>query len=69
MADDIAGKAKHLGGRIKEEVGDALGDREIKREGRLDQAEGKAEQDEARALDELSEARERRAAAERAKPV
>ena len=67
MADDVSGKATHLGGRIKEGLGDLLGDRKLKTEGRLDQAEGAAEQDAARAAEELREAELRRMEAERAK--
>lgn len=67
MADDLEGKATHLGGKIKEGLGDALGDRELKREGLLDQAEGVAEQDAARAAEDLREAELRRLEAERAK--
>jgi uncharacterized protein YjbJ (UPF0337 family) len=63
MAKDAAGKARHLGGKIKEGVGDLLGDRKLKREGRLEQAEGVAGQDAARAEDQLDEARDREAAA------
>ena len=67
MADDAKGKAKHLGGKIKEGAGELLGDRELETEGRLDQAEGEAEQDEARALRDAQEARERKEASRRAK--
>lgn len=67
MADDLEGKATHLGGRIKEGLGDLLGDRKLKTEGRLDQAEGVAEQDAARAAEALREAELRRVDAERAK--
>lgn len=67
MAEDAAGKGKHIGGKIKEGAGELLGDRELEREGRLDQAEGRAEQDEARALDEAEEARERKLASKKAK--
>ena len=49
MADDVTGKATHLGGKIKEGLGDLLGDRKLEREGRLEQMEGAAEQDAARA--------------------
>lgn len=59
MADDAKGKAKHVAGRIKEEAGELLGDRELEREGHLDQEEGRAEQDEARAQERAEEARER----------
>lgn len=67
MADDMAGKATHLGGKIKEGLGDLVGDRELKTEGRLDQAEGAAEQDAARAREQMREAELRRMEAERAK--
>lgn len=67
MADDATGKATHLGGKIKEGVGDLLGDRQLEQEGRLDQMEGEAEQDQARAERAALEAAERKAAARRAK--
>jgi uncharacterized protein YjbJ (UPF0337 family) len=64
MADESKGKAEHLGGKIKEGMGDLLGDRELKREGRLEQVKGEAEQDEARAREEAERARERKLNAE-----
>ncbi|MEX2569715.1 MAG: CsbD family protein [Gemmatimonadota bacterium] len=67
MADDAAGKAGHLGGKIKEGAGELLGDRELEREGKLDQMEGQAEQDQARAEERAREAAARRAAARLAK--
>lgn len=67
MADDATGKATHLGGKIKEGVGDLLGDRQLEQEGRLDQMEGEAEQDQARAERAALEAAERKSAARRAK--
>ncbi|HEX6037098.1 CsbD family protein [Longimicrobium sp.] len=66
MADDLNGKATHLGGKLKEGLGDLLGDRQMKTEGRLEQVEGVAEQDAARAEEELREANARRLAAEQA---
>jgi len=63
MANDREGKARHVQGKIKEGVGELLGDRKLKREGRLAQAEGEAEQDTARAEELLQETREREAAA------
>ena len=66
MADDVTGKATHLGGKLKEGLGDLLGDRQLKTEGRLEQVEGVAEQDAARAEQELMEANARRLAAEEA---
>ncbi|HEV2131375.1 MAG TPA: CsbD family protein [Longimicrobiaceae bacterium] len=67
MADDTGGKARHLGGKIKEGIGDLLGDREMEREGQLDQVAGQAEQDQARAEEAQVEAIRRKAAAEEAK--
>lgn len=67
MADEVNGKGKHLGGKLKEGIGELLGDSEIEREGRLDQMEGRAEQDQARAEEEAMDAAERRIAARRAK--
>lgn len=69
MADDATGKATHIGGKIKERVADLLGDRKLKREGRLDQMEGRAEQDQARAQEEAMDAAERREIARRAKEI
>ncbi len=69
MADDLSGKGKHLGGKIKEGIGDLLGDRKVKQDGQLDQVEGEAEQDQARAQDAAAEAAQRRAAAKRAKEL
>lgn len=63
MADDAQGKGKHLGGKIKEEAGELLGDREMEREGRLDQVEGRAEQDISRAEDQAEDALRRKRAA------
>ncbi|HET7275597.1 MAG TPA: CsbD family protein [Longimicrobiaceae bacterium] len=67
MADRNTGRAEHLGGKIKEGVGDLLGDREMEREGRLDQMEGQAEQDRARAEEAEDEARARQMAARNAR--
>lgn len=65
MADDVNGKATHLGGKIKEGVGDLLGDRKMKAEGQLEQVEGAAEQDAVRAREEAADAEARRLAAKR----
>lgn len=67
MADDLNGKATHLGGKIKEGIGDLLGDRKLEREGRLDQMEGAAEQDASRAEEALREASVRKEMAREAK--
>ncbi|HEX2191001.1 MAG TPA: CsbD family protein [Longimicrobiaceae bacterium] len=69
MAEDTSGKGKHLGGKLKEGLGDLLGDREMEREGRLDQMEGRAEQDQARAEEAVRDAAARRAAARNAKDL
>ena len=69
MADHLSGKLDHLVGKVKEGVGELLGDRQIEREGKLDQMEGRAEQDAARAEDALTEANARRLAADRAKEL
>ena len=63
MADDVTGKATHLGGKIKEGVADLLGDRELKAEARMEQVEGEAEQDAARAERDRLDAEARRLAA------
>lgn len=67
MADDLNGKARHVGGKVKEGVGELLGDRKMKREGRLAQHEGEAEQDASRAREKLEEAKNREAAARAAR--
>jgi uncharacterized protein YjbJ (UPF0337 family) len=67
MADDISGKIKHAGGKIQEEVGEFLGDSKMRREGKLSQVEGEAEQDLERAADAAEEAALRMNAAKRAK--
>ena len=67
MADDISGKATHVTGKIKEGIGELLGDAKLEREGELDQMEGRAEQDQARAEEAVDEAAMRRAAARQAR--
>ncbi|MGQ0815485.1 MAG: CsbD family protein [Gemmatimonadota bacterium] len=67
MADDLSGKAKHVGGKIEEAAGDLLGDRKMKRQGRLSQVEGEAEQDLDRAEDVAEEAAVRKQSARRLK--
>jgi len=66
MADEATGKGKHLGGKIKEGLGDLLGDREMKRKGAAQQMEGEAEQDLDRARENEREAAARKEAARRA---
>jgi len=41
--DQRDGKAKDIGGKIKEEAGDALGNKDMKHDGQADQAEGKVQ--------------------------
>lgn len=67
MADELSGKAKHVGGKIQEEVGELLGDSKLKRDGKLNQMEGEAEQDLGRAKDAVEEAALRKNAAKDAK--
>ena len=67
MAEDINGKATHVTGKIKEGIGELLGDAKLEREGELDQMEGRAEQDQARAEADARAAAMRRAAARQAK--
>ena len=67
MADELDGKIKHLGGKIQEEVGELLGDKKMKRDGRLSQIEGEAEQDLDRATDAVEDALARKNAAKIAK--
>ena len=67
MADEVSGKIKHATGKIQEEVGEFLGDKKLKREGRLSQVEGEAEQDLERATDAAEDAALRKNAARQAK--
>lgn len=67
MADEINGKIKHATGKIQEEVGEFLGDKKMRREGKLNQVEGEAEQDIERATDAVEDAVTRKTAARRAK--
>ena len=41
--DQAKGKAKDIGGKVKEEVGDLTGDDKMKTEGQADQVEGKVQ--------------------------
>lgn len=69
MADDTTGKIKHVGGKIEEAVGDLLGDNKLRQEGQLTQAEGEAEQDQARAERAAADAAARKRAAQIAKDL
>ncbi len=53
--DQVKGKAKDVGGKIKEETGDAIGDDKMKRDGQADQAEGKVQKGVGDAKDKLSD--------------
>lgn len=53
--DQTKGKAKDIGGKVKEEAGDALDNDEMKREGQADQAEGKVQKGVGDAKDKLSD--------------
>lgn len=53
--DQIKGKAMAIDGKIKEEAGDAVGDDELKHEGRADQTEGKVQKGDGDANDMLSD--------------
>lgn len=69
MADDLAGKARHLGGKIQEKVGELLGDSGMETEGALNQEQGRAEQDAERAKEQLRAARTREQLAKEAKEL
>jgi len=42
--DQIKGKAKDIGGKIQEEVGEATGNRQTQRDGQSKQVEGKVQE-------------------------
>ncbi|MCD2517704.1 CsbD family protein [Massilia sp. G4R7] len=42
--DQIKGKAKDIGGKIQEKVGEAVGNRQTQREGQSKQVEGKVQE-------------------------
>ena len=67
MSDETSGKVKHVGGKIKEKLGDVLGDEKLRRDGVLSQVEGEAEQDQARAEEEAEDAAVRKNAAKTAR--
>lgn len=53
--EQAKGKAKDIGGKAKEEIGDATGNEDMKRDGQTDQAEGKVEKGYGDAKDKLSD--------------
>jgi uncharacterized protein YjbJ (UPF0337 family) len=67
MADELNGKIKHAGGKIQEEAGELLGDKKMRAKGKLNQAEGEAEQDLDRAEDAAEDAAVRKTSARNTK--
>lgn len=53
--DQTEGKAKDIGGKVKEEAGDLTNNKDMKREGQADQAEGKVQKGVGDAKDKLSD--------------
>ena len=53
--DQVEGKAKDIGGKVKEEVGDATGNDDMKHDGQADQVEGKVQKTVGDAKDKLSD--------------
>jgi uncharacterized protein YjbJ (UPF0337 family) len=53
--DQTEGKAKDIGGKVKEEAGDLTNNEDMKREGQADQAEGKVQKGVGDAKDKLSD--------------
>jgi uncharacterized protein YjbJ (UPF0337 family) len=53
--DQSKGKAKDIGGKVKEEAGDLTGNEDMKREGQADQAEGKVQKGVGDVKDSLSD--------------
>lgn len=53
--DQAKGKAKDIGGKLKEVAGDATNNEDLKREGQADQVEGKVQKGAGDAKDKLSD--------------
>ena len=53
--DQTEGKTKDIGGKIKEEAGDAMGNDDMKHDGQADQAEGKVQKGLGDAKEKLSD--------------
>jgi len=53
--DQAEGKVKDIGGKIKEEVGDATGNDDMKHDGQANQVEGKVQKTVGDAKDKLSD--------------
>ena len=58
MSDDIRNK-DDAKGRVKEAVGDLTGDRDLQREGKVDQAGGKAKEGVEKVTDKVKDALKR----------
>ncbi len=57
--DRVKGSAKNIGGKIKEGVGEAVGDEKMKREGQVDQVKGKVQNTVGGVKDEVREKTDR----------
>lgn len=53
--DQVKGKAKDIGGKLKEEAGDAFGNDKMKHDGQADQVEGKVQKGVGDIKDKLSD--------------
>ena len=53
--DQTKGKAKDVGGKVKEEAGDLTGNKKMEREGQGDQVEGKVQKGVGDVKDKLSD--------------
>jgi len=53
--DQTEGKAKDIGGKLKEEAGDLTGNDKMKRDGQTDQVEGKVQKGVGDAKDKISD--------------
>jgi uncharacterized protein YjbJ (UPF0337 family) len=53
--DQAKGKAKDIGGKVKEEVGEATDNDDLKREGQTDQVEGKVQKGVGNAKEKVSD--------------
>lgn len=62
--EDFEGKTKHATGKVKEGLGEFLGDKEMEREGKKNQIAGEAKQDAARAQEEYEQAKAKERLAE-----
>lgn len=58
--DRIEGKAKQVGGKIKDAAGRIIGDNETRIDGKVDQLEGKVQEGYGRVKDEIRAAQQER---------